>query len=360
MPFAPTEEEAEAYSQQHIYEVKPGDTLSDIADFFGTSVEEFVSQNKIDNPNRIFPGQQFAIPGRAPPPTPEPPAEEIFNIPPEGMIMATQGEKPDKAEEPQPNPAITVISEEQFQQLQEPTEVEGLELDETTSKKVTDFFMWLHENVAPDKVLGTVNMLGLAMGVRLGGQAPIVVNRPITSPPPGTKSVSRNMTSAQMEKADQRATEALGAGEVPLPTERMQKKLEAALRARKGSKIDWTESLEWRGAQRPSPRNERTPGREFKDIDQSRIPQGRREPNIDASSEPMFSSLKERISEFKKTMDVLQGAKKRPGLNKDSDMLAPKIRAVEQTILAAEKQFRELEKTVTEVAKGTTATKTSR
>ena len=44
-----------------IYIVKRGDTLSEIARNYGVTVNEIVSQNKIQNPNLIFPGQKLII-----------------------------------------------------------------------------------------------------------------------------------------------------------------------------------------------------------------------------------------------------------------------------------------------------------
>ena len=44
-----------------IYRVKRGDTLSEIARNYGVTVNEIVSQNKIQNPNLIFPGQKLII-----------------------------------------------------------------------------------------------------------------------------------------------------------------------------------------------------------------------------------------------------------------------------------------------------------
>ena len=53
-------ERTEDYNQQ-IYIVKSGDTLSEIARDFGTTVNELVRRNGINNPNLIFPGQRIII-----------------------------------------------------------------------------------------------------------------------------------------------------------------------------------------------------------------------------------------------------------------------------------------------------------
>ncbi len=49
------------------YTVKSGDTLSEIASRFGTSTERLIQINRISNPNLVVAGTQLAIPGR---PTP--------------------------------------------------------------------------------------------------------------------------------------------------------------------------------------------------------------------------------------------------------------------------------------------------
>lgn len=52
------------------YRVKPGDTLSGIADMFGVTVDEIVRYNNIADPNSLSEGQVLIIPGRGPSPTP--------------------------------------------------------------------------------------------------------------------------------------------------------------------------------------------------------------------------------------------------------------------------------------------------
>lgn len=46
-----------------IYTVKPGDTLGMIANQYGVSVHALMNANAIDNPNIIYVGQVFQIPG---------------------------------------------------------------------------------------------------------------------------------------------------------------------------------------------------------------------------------------------------------------------------------------------------------
>lgn len=45
-----------------LYVVKPGDTLSKIADAFETTVDEIIAQNGIADPNQIEVGQSLIIP----------------------------------------------------------------------------------------------------------------------------------------------------------------------------------------------------------------------------------------------------------------------------------------------------------
>ena len=53
-----------------IYIVKPGDTLSEIAEKYGTTYQMLAAYNNITNPNLIFPGQVIRIPnGEIPEPT---------------------------------------------------------------------------------------------------------------------------------------------------------------------------------------------------------------------------------------------------------------------------------------------------
>lgn len=68
-----------APSSGNRYTVRPGDTLSAIGARFGVSYQSIAAANGIANPNRIYAGQQLAIPGRGTPtpptpPTPQPPS----------------------------------------------------------------------------------------------------------------------------------------------------------------------------------------------------------------------------------------------------------------------------------------------
>lgn len=47
-----------------IYVVRPGDTLSSIANRFNTTVDVIVRANNIEDPNVIYPGQRLIIPRR--------------------------------------------------------------------------------------------------------------------------------------------------------------------------------------------------------------------------------------------------------------------------------------------------------
>lgn len=50
------------YTYDVTYIVKKGNTLSGIAAKYGTTVNELVRLNKIENPNLIFPGEEFLVP----------------------------------------------------------------------------------------------------------------------------------------------------------------------------------------------------------------------------------------------------------------------------------------------------------
>jgi LysM repeat protein len=54
-----------------LYIVKPGDTLSLIADNFETTVDEIMALNNLSDPNQIEVGRSLTIPSLLPPPTPE-------------------------------------------------------------------------------------------------------------------------------------------------------------------------------------------------------------------------------------------------------------------------------------------------
>jgi putative chitinase len=47
------------------YTVRPGESLSDVAAFFGTTVEAIVALNGLTNPDLVAPGQRLLVP--APP-----------------------------------------------------------------------------------------------------------------------------------------------------------------------------------------------------------------------------------------------------------------------------------------------------
>jgi LysM repeat protein len=48
----------------HVYVVQEGDTLGEIAQRFGTTVDALVEANNIEDPDLIFPGQRLRIPRR--------------------------------------------------------------------------------------------------------------------------------------------------------------------------------------------------------------------------------------------------------------------------------------------------------
>ncbi|WP_245863331.1 LysM peptidoglycan-binding domain-containing protein [Candidatus Viridilinea mediisalina] len=53
-----------------LYTVQPGDTLSDLAAHFATTVEELVAANGLTDPNDLQPGQSLIIPSLLPTPAP--------------------------------------------------------------------------------------------------------------------------------------------------------------------------------------------------------------------------------------------------------------------------------------------------
>ena len=64
-PIEPPDENEDENNEQTItYIVKRGDTLSQIAVRYGTTVNTLVRLNNITNPNRIYVGQRLTIPGR--------------------------------------------------------------------------------------------------------------------------------------------------------------------------------------------------------------------------------------------------------------------------------------------------------
>jgi murein DD-endopeptidase MepM/ murein hydrolase activator NlpD len=83
------------------YTVRPGDTLSQIAQRHGTTVDELVRLNNIRNPNLIYPGQELRLPpssgtpapaprpAPAPTPNPGPPPSGVGGSAPIGQIPRT-------------------------------------------------------------------------------------------------------------------------------------------------------------------------------------------------------------------------------------------------------------------------------
>ncbi len=76
-------------NQAHLYTVQPGDTLSEIAERFGTSVETIAQSNGIEDPNVIFVDQTLYIPVGSVPVTSPTPTSPIQALPSTGGTPAT-------------------------------------------------------------------------------------------------------------------------------------------------------------------------------------------------------------------------------------------------------------------------------
>jgi LysM repeat protein len=65
-PAEPPDEEPDPTPEptptERVYEVQSGDTLWDIAQEFGTTVEAIVEANDLEDPDRIAPGDELVIP----------------------------------------------------------------------------------------------------------------------------------------------------------------------------------------------------------------------------------------------------------------------------------------------------------
>lgn len=76
-----------------LYTVMPGNTLWGIANYFGTTVEEIVRYNDIENPEFIIPGLVLKIPAKIPPDMPAVyivrPGDSVWNIARRYAINAT-------------------------------------------------------------------------------------------------------------------------------------------------------------------------------------------------------------------------------------------------------------------------------
>ena len=72
--------------------VRPGDTLTAISKRHGVSIEELVTLNAIDNPNRIYPGQRLRLAAAAARPGPKPPAAAPAAAPAARVHVVRSGE----------------------------------------------------------------------------------------------------------------------------------------------------------------------------------------------------------------------------------------------------------------------------
>lgn len=95
------------------YDVQPGDTLSDIAQQHGTTWQDLASHNRLHDPDRIFPGQDIALPGRhseddaapttddAAPTTRPVPRPSTAASPPSGQVPQGGAAAPEQASAPE-------------------------------------------------------------------------------------------------------------------------------------------------------------------------------------------------------------------------------------------------------------------
>jgi LysM repeat protein/membrane protease YdiL (CAAX protease family) len=80
-PSEPAEPALETYT------VQPGDSLADIAALYSTTVEELLRLNDLPEPNLLYTGQTIVVPGRAPPPGPS------VHVVEEGETLSTIAER---------------------------------------------------------------------------------------------------------------------------------------------------------------------------------------------------------------------------------------------------------------------------
>lgn len=85
--YTPAPVEAPTVSQGDVYIVQPGDTLSGIAARYGTTYQVLAALNGIANPNYIYPGQQIVINGSAVS-APNNTDEEYYTIQPGDTLSA--------------------------------------------------------------------------------------------------------------------------------------------------------------------------------------------------------------------------------------------------------------------------------
>jgi N-acetylmuramoyl-L-alanine amidase CwlA len=80
---------------EYIYVVKKGDTLTEIAEAYKTSVDYLARLNEIENPGVIFVGQRLKLKGTAPAPKPKAPVKKApvkHNIPTESLRPGSKGQ----------------------------------------------------------------------------------------------------------------------------------------------------------------------------------------------------------------------------------------------------------------------------
>jgi hypothetical protein len=116
--LAPAAEAGSAYhGQQCVYHtVRPGQTLSGIASYYGVNMWTIAQRNGITNPNRIYAGQTLLIycytPKPPPAPKPPPPPPPVYPAPPCTPPAGCPGYPPPPP--PPPSPSCSIVPQMGF------------------------------------------------------------------------------------------------------------------------------------------------------------------------------------------------------------------------------------------------------
>ncbi|MGP3990082.1 LysM peptidoglycan-binding domain-containing protein [Streptomyces sp. 3N207] len=91
---------AQGSTTNNTYEVRPGDTLSEVAQNHGTNWQELARQNSLEDPDRIYPGQRLTVGEAAPRPAPTAPDTAA----PPSAEQQTASQAQESAPQPQQGP----------------------------------------------------------------------------------------------------------------------------------------------------------------------------------------------------------------------------------------------------------------